>query len=59
MNTEGDNMKKALTLLQLALHVAMLSIARYNVRTATKIVKREERTLDKIVNMMEVKNNGN
>lgn len=52
-------MKKALTLLQLALHVAMLSIARYNVRTATKIVKREERTLDKIVNMMEVKNNGN
>lgn len=46
-------MKKAVILLQLALHVAMLSIARYNVRTATKIVKREENRLDKIVNEME------
>lgn len=46
-------MKKAVTLLRLAVHVAMLAIARYNVRTATKIVKREERRLDKIVNTME------
>lgn len=46
-------MKKAVTLLRIAVHVAMLSIARYNVRTATKIVKREERRLDKIVNEME------
>lgn len=45
-------MKKAVTLVRLAFHVAVLSIARYNVRTAKNIVKREENRLDKIVNEM-------
>lgn len=47
-------MKKAVLLVRLAVHVAMLTVARYNARVAQNIAKREVRAIERVVNDMEV-----
>lgn len=47
-------MKKAFVLARLAVHVAMLTVARYNARVARNIAKREVHAIERIVDEMVV-----